>query len=296
MFARLSALLVLATLFAVAAKGQTLLGVLEDVPPLGPETQHRREVRVVFEKRGNEWQAFPSVCPDQQCLSSITSKYPQEVHWTVAFDGKNLGQITSTAPPRYAYYAEVGLQNLTDITSAPTVGTKSREFGGQTDAIVYRPLVTNSQPFASDPEGWKRSPLSVEQSARVKQAFRQHFGKLCQLDKDDLKQLPYTDENLKVVTAYKSRSGWAIASVHLQGAIDCADTEAGFEIDDSWFAVTPDMGVQHLDDGVWLVDAGDYDNNGHSELVFSINRDNRGGYELFYDGFKKRAVFEYIYH
>ncbi len=27
-----------------------------------------------------------------------------------------------------------------------------------------------------------------------------------------------------------------------------------------------------------------------------INRDNRGGYELFYDNFKKQAVLEYSYH
>jgi hypothetical protein len=47
---------------------------------------------------------------------------------------------------------------------------------------------------------------------------------------------------------------------------------------------------------MWLVDAGDYDNDGKSELVFSIDRYNRGGYELFYDDFKKRTIFEFGYH
>jgi len=51
-----------------------------------------------------------------------------------------------------------------------------------------------------------------------------------------------------------------------------------------------------LDSGLWLVDAGDYDNDGRSELVFSIDRDNEGGYELFHDGFQKRAVFNFNYH
>jgi hypothetical protein len=200
-------------------------------------------------------------------------------------------------PRRYDHYAEVGLQSLADTRSVPTVGNQSRQFGGYTDEPVYRPLVTNSQSFVADPDGWKRLPLSAEQTLKVRQAFRQHFGKLCQLGKDDaLKPLPYTDENLTIAAAYKSKTGWAIARVHLAGAIDCVDKEAGFEIDDSWFTATPEMDVHHLDDGMWLVDAGDYDNNGHSELVFSINRDNRGGYELFYDSFKKRAVFEYSYH
>jgi hypothetical protein len=51
-----------------------------------------------------------------------------------------------------------------------------------------------------------------------------------------------------------------------------------------------------LGNGIWLVDAGDYDNDGKSELVFSIDRYNQGGYELFYDDFKKHATFEYGYH
>lgn len=299
MFRRRDAFIFVLAMFSLAAKAQSpILGFLEDVPPFGSGTQHRRAVRVVFEKKGSEWQAFPSNCSDEQCLSSISVKYPLEIVWTVAFDGRSLGQITSTTPHRFGYYAEVGLQNITSTSFVPTVGDRSRQFGGQTDASVYRPLVTNSKPFVSDPEVWKRSPLSVEQIFRVRQAFRQHFGKLCQLagDQTHLKPLEYTDEKLMVVSAYKAKTGWAIARVHLQGAIDCADTEAGFETDDSWFAVDTQMQVRHLGDGIWLVDAGDYDNDGHSELVFSINRDDSGGYELFYDQFKKHVVFQYIYH
>jgi len=41
---------------------------------------------------------------------------------------------------------------------------------------------------------------------------------------------------------------------------------------------------------------GDYDGDGKSELVFSIDDYNRGGYRLFYDDFGQRAVFEFSYH
>jgi hypothetical protein len=47
---------------------------------------------------------------------------------------------------------------------------------------------------------------------------------------------------------------------------------------------------------LWLVDAGDYDNDGKSELIFSINRENEGGYEIWYDSFKKHAIFKFNYH
>ena len=299
MFGRSMTLFFTLAAFAAPATAQSIMiGALEDVPTNAAEPQYRRAVRVVFERKGSEWQAFPSSCPDVKCLSSVTAKYPHEVVWTVAFDGKSLGKIAATTPKRFDYYAEVGLQEITAQGSVPVVGKRSQAFGGYTDAAVYRPLVTNSQPFVADPDLWKRSQLSAELSRRLRQQFRSHYGKLCQLGKDEttLKPLPYSDENIKIVQAYASQSGWAVARLHLEGAIDCADIEAGFEIDDGWFVIDAQNNVRYLDDGLWLVDAGDYDNDGHSELVFAINRDNRGGYELFYDDFKKHAVFEYSYH
>jgi hypothetical protein len=83
--------------------------------------------------------------------------------------------------------------------------------------------------------------------------------------------------------------------LHLE-AVDCADVEAGFDIDDPWFVVDTKKSIAYLESGIWLVDAGDYDNDGRSELVFSINRDNEGGYEIYYDNFKKHATFRFNYH
>ena len=95
--------------------------------------------------------------------------------------------------------------------------------------------------------------------------------------------------------AYGSDEGRIVAEMHLE-AIDCGDVEAGFDIDDPWFVVDLTGIVTYLDAGLSLVDAGDYDNDGHSELIFSIHRENEGGYELFYDTFTKRSVFHFTYH
>jgi hypothetical protein len=47
---------------------------------------------------------------------------------------------------------------------------------------------------------------------------------------------------------------------------------------------------------MWFVDAGDYGNDGKTEVVFSIAGYDTGGYELFYDDFTKHATFEFSYH
>ncbi|MGE5112747.1 MAG: hypothetical protein ACM3JB_17915 [Acidobacteriaceae bacterium] len=63
-----------------------------------------------------------------------------------------------------------------------------------------------------------------------------------------------------------------------------------------WYVLVPDGQAHYLDSKMHLVDAGDYDNVGKSELIFSIDDCNRGGYKLFYEDFKQKAVFEFSYH
>jgi hypothetical protein len=292
-------LLALGAIVANAAGQNLILGVLEDVPGVYAGEPNVRRVRTVFQKNGQNWTAFPSECPDQDCLKTISLEFPLEVTWAVGFDGRTLGQVTGRTPKDFKFYAHIGLQEIISGASVPTIGKRSSDYGGFTGASVYRPLIANSQSFFRDPESWKPSQPSPELVKLLRQQFRRKFPKLCKISKQDetkLEPFLYRDLDVKLVKGYASNKGWTIARLHLQDAIDCNDVEAGFEIDDPWFALDPQQTVQYLDSGMWLVDAGDYDYDGRSELVFSIDRDNRGGYELYYDDLKKHVVFEFGYH
>jgi len=282
-----------------SATGQeVVLGVLEDNHGSYAGEPNFRSVRVVFQKSGTDWKSFPSDCRDQNCLKTVAANYPGEMKWTITFDGRNLGQITSRTPSEFKWYAAIGQQEIAATDSVPTIGKRSPEFGGYTEDVVYRPLVANSQPYFKDPEEWKQFRPSQDLASILRQAFRKQFPKLCRLggpEHSRMDAFPYRDQEVGLVKAYASKLGWSIARLHLQ-AVDCADVEAGFDIDDPWFAVSPDGSAIHLADGMWLVDAADYDNDGKSELLFSIDRDDRGGYELFYDSFKKHVTFEFSYH
>ena len=92
--------LALTSAAAIATGQAVVLGVLEDVPGVYAGEPNSRQVRVVFRKVGKEWEAFPSSCPDQSCLKTISSQYPSESVWTISFDGRNLGQVNSTNSER----------------------------------------------------------------------------------------------------------------------------------------------------------------------------------------------------
>jgi hypothetical protein len=282
------------------ASGQmqpTLVGILEDNPGHYAGNPHYRDVRVVFRREGTEWFAFPSNCPEQSCLKTIAAKFPAQVNWTVSFNGKQVGQVVSRTPPSFDFYSTVGQQTIVGSTAPPKLGNPSSDFAGFLGEPVYRPLVAISEPNYRDPEDWKPTQLSTDTTAAVRKAFRNRFPKVANCSKQDIehgKPWPYTDANIRVNKAYASNRHWLIAEVLLSG-YEC-DGPSAEPFSSQWFVITPEQQVHFLDSSMWLVDAGDYGNDGKSELVFSIDDYNRGGYKLFYDDFRQEAVFEFNYH
>jgi hypothetical protein len=294
---RISALITVCCLSAVAQQKQPLfLGVLEEFPETVDASV--RVVRAMFQKTGADWKSFPSQCPDQACLKTIAARYPAEVAWTIAFDGKNLGQITGRTVRELPGSSEIGRQDIVSGT-APTIGKRSGEYGGVWDMAVYRPLVVVSQPNFKDPESWKPAVPSESLLDSVRKQFRRQYPSLCHMDstKETVKNpWHYQDKSIQVVRAYSSQKGWTIIGLHLDKARDCSDEEAGDQVDDPWFAIDRNGTIQLLDKGITLIDAGDYDNDGKSEILFVINRYREGGFELFYDDFKKHAIFDLSFH
>lgn len=296
----IAAALLPASLMVAPACGQqafTMLGVLEDTPGLYVGDPHCRSVRIVSYKDGTEWKKFPVDCGTDECLEASAPKYPAETTWTIAFDGSNVGTVISHAPSRLDTYSSVGQQRLADERSAPAMGKPCREFAGWLSANVYRPLVANSQPFFKDPEQWKRSELSSEVVGLLRRQFRQKFSKVtnCANPEDsDPKPRPYHDDDIKIVAAYSSREHWSVVRLQLE-PYRC-DGPADDPFIDQWYALSPTHEVKFLDKAMWLVDAGDYDNDGRSELVFSVDDYDLGGYRLFYDHFEKKVAFEFSYH
>lgn len=290
---------------ALAAQGKStapdptqpvIIGVLEDVPGHSIGQPHVRAVRAVFEEQGDKWLPFPSNCSEPGCLRTIVSKYPSEITWTITFDGRNLGKIKSHTPTQFEAYSDIGLEPIAAEEGVPVIGKRNTEFSGYLGEPVYRPLVVNSRTNFKDPEEWRPSQVSSELAAIIRRQFRNRFpaGSRCdQGDPTDDRLLTYPDEDIKLEKAYSSKNGRTVAKMQLSQYLCSGDPEHNFP--DQWF-VAKNGEATFLGEGLQLVDAGDYDNDGKSELIFSISRDNRGGYELFYDDFKKRAVFEFSYH
>ena len=287
------------TIGVSAQQQRLMLGVLEDAPGLVGEPNYL-SVRVLFFKDGPEWKAFPNHCPDVKCLKSSVSNYPRQVSWTIAFDGRILGEVTSNRPDAFVGYGFIGQERIAGSGPVPHVGKRSEENAGFLGGAVYRPLVANSQPNYQDPELWKPAQISNDTLMSLRQQFRKKFPKVLNCPKEGQTWRPwkYADGNIKLLKGYSSRNGWFVAALVLK-EYRC-DGPYDFNSDDpyaaQWFVIGPDKRVRFLGGDMWLVDAGDYDNDGKSELLFSVAGYNWGGYRLFYDELRKHVDFEFNYH
>ena len=274
-----------------------LVGALEDVPGRFTNEPSSRKVRVLFRKSGDEWQAFESHCPDEACLKQAPSAFPRTVTWTVIYNGRTIGMVDAETPAAFDSYSHTGLQAILPEDRVPTVGERSLEWAGFLDQPVYRPLVTVSAPEWRDPDDWKQTAISEQMRSALRRAFRAKFPNVenCTTPEENLaRRWVYSDEDIGMTDAHASNKNWSLATVSLRDYRCDGPPDAPYV--DQLFSVDPAGRVAFIGGEMRYLDAGDYDDDGRSELVLSIDGYNRGGYALLFDEFARRATFEFNYH
>lgn len=298
--ARKITILALATLaLAGGAQGalaqDAIVGILEEQPGDG-DAKPAPFVRAVFKKTGGAWTAYDSACLKGSC-------YPGETNWTVGFDGKVVGQVRGVTPASWEMMSDVGRQKPAAGAKPPFIGQRSNDFVGWAGGPVYRPLVTNTTGKVADPETWKAAAVPAPLDAALRQRMHTKFASAmrCASPEENVPAAwAYGDKDLVVEGAYASAAGWRIARVGLK--IDdyrCdgpLDTSGDSPFSPLTVAIAPDGAMTDLGFDMKLLDAGDYDGDGKSELVFMYSRYNADGYKLFSNGFAENADFGFSFH
>jgi hypothetical protein len=275
---------------ATTASTDIYLGALEERPGSMEGEASRRVVRVLFRKDGAEWRALDAA-----------SGAPSEISWTIASRGADLGALTSRGPAATAMSADVGIQEIDADQTVPTVGERSQEFAGWAGAAIYRPLVAVSQPNLADPEAWAARDLDAGETQRLIQAFRAQFPAVTNCASPEA-NVPapwaYTDADIAHGGALASSQGWVVANLTLTNYRCDGPPSMGeaTPFTAQTFAISPEGEVTALGQGLTFVDAGDYDADGASELVFQLSDYNRGGYVIFYEHLAKHAEFAFSFH
>lgn len=299
MMSRLAAIWVtLSFILAVPGPAQestVVVGVVEwsRCPPDSPVTV---SARALFRLRGAEWIALTH--PE---ASDATTRSPHP--WVVTFDGRNLGSILTVDTGFHSKHADNYTRDhvlrLVPSRSLPRIANATRTFTGWLwcSPPPWRPLVLVSVPHFRDPERWR--PFQPDTSGR-----RALFGRFRAVvdtvvvcpngEGKPAQRWQFNPSDLVFDKSYQDTLGHSLLALRLKQPVNACEFTAGPEWSAHWFLVGHD--TLYLGSQLELVDAGDYDTDGHSEVLFWHSAYNQDGYTLFYDQFRKRLDYWWTYH
>ncbi len=281
-----------------------LVGILEDDRSElinwkeGPS--HNRVIIPLFEKKGDEW--------------ILNTFHSEKIQWTIAFDGRNAGAIESRPNMNKAPLNTDTHVPIPQPGQVLTMGKPSEDFSGWQNTLFNRPLVLVSRGSFKDPDEWKPFKPTKDQTRVFKSTFRTEYPKVlnCNENEEPLpKPWPYKDTDIKITKAYHSNKGDSLVGIFLEGG-KCGINDGPFQL--QLFLFRSDKSAAHLtldsrkrrlyrygfdrDDllSLILVDAGDYDGDGKSEVIFFVSGYNEDGYAMFYDSFRKNVFWTWTYH
>ena len=260
------------------------LGILEH---RNSDGEKGHNARVTFYKEGDQWKAFRSDFNTEEALSQAAQSFPEEMRWTVCFDGREYGSLASKNPRVVNFYKDVGTHQIASEGRVPTAGKPSATFSGWPGGLTYRPLVLSSRANCADPGGWRPAQPSASDLKGIRSYLQKEY------------RIPAARISRARITANKSYASQArgakLISVNVAGIKALPDPGEDGQNRNAWFYVEGGE-VRYLGSDMLLVDAGDYDGDGKEEVVFKIQRYNNDGYALYYDGFEQKAEFGWGYH
>jgi hypothetical protein len=291
-------ILVCVAFFGIALCAQTpsdekiYVGVLDDAREemvnWKPGVAQERIVRPAFEKTVTGWKQVDA------------SSLPARMNWTVAFDGKNLGSVETQAGSEEGFTAVQKI--LTPASAIPIIGSPSQQFAGLMavgPTRVRRPLIVISKLYFHDTDGWKRTKLSDEIAALVRTAFRREYPHVDRCKDEEIveRNWKFPNSTLAFPIAYGSNKNSFLVEASLNAG-DCGYVnDPNDPMSAPWFFVSPDGTVRRIGSFMSLLDAGDYDNDGKSEVVFLLSQgENTDGFVLYDASFEKQTSLLWHYH
>jgi len=258
-----------------------------------------RNITPYFVKDGSEWKRIQQL--------------NQKMRWTVAFDGRSLGQIDSEPIPLSesrpkGFPALLCVHAiLTPSANIPVVGRASGDFDGGFGVYVRRPLVVVSRPNFVDPDQWKRTKPPDDVVEQTRATFRETFRHVrrCDPSGEILKtDARFPDSDILVLKAYGSNKDSFLIETQLKNHRCVYNVDGGkLQLLEGvqWYYVTPNREAVFLARDWQLVDAGDYDSDGKSEVIFYVAESEEdseietAGYVLFYDDFRRSVRFTWTF-
>jgi len=270
-----------------------LLGVVEETN----QAPDSIAARVLFSKMNNKWQILNTEqSQDKLDISKVT--------WTLAFDGKSLGKITTINNYELKYpdctwcFHRDKYFRVEDKSKFPKLGNKEKRFSDWSYQPSTRPIVIVNKPFYKDHEKWKRYRPNLDVLKVLFPILKEKIGQAYHCEgppKWDAKEIDLKINDVKFFRSYRNNKGQMLVSAGIiEEHIKNCDGPTDKTQEPMWFFISSDTKFVGFE--LDLLDAADYDNDGDIEFIFSHSGYNRDGYTLYESDFNERYDYYWSYH
>lgn len=279
------------------AFSEVMLGALEETEKSYVNERGILQARLLFVNNNSDWKAVDNV-------EEANKLDTREIVWTVAFDGKNLGNIKTKDPnpknefeggwtfPRDKYHLIINPER------APNIKNINKQFGGWMLEPKNRPLVLISKPNYKDPEEWKQFKPTVNYTQQlypyVKDVIKTAYH--CKGAPNwDAVPIEFKHDDLELYKSYRNNKGEMLIAIGIARR-HIKDCDGPLRPEDSPNWVFLGKTTKFIGNELELLDAGDYDADNKSEFIFWHSGYNEDGYTLFDKDFTERVDYYWKYH
>ena len=220
-----------------------------------------------------------------------------DTEWAMVMDGKILGKVKGAFQPRKTPCL-YGSGCLLAVGKKLPETKKSDVYSGElSPKVTQRPIVVITSydgkpiPFATNPDKWRTETPAADWVGRFNQAFREKFAstKNCaQAGEGPEKAVlaEYTDHDISVRRSLVSQRGQRMVEMLLKN-YRCKDVPADGPYSAQLFHFKNGLDWVWLGNGMSFLEAGDYDGDGQSELIYFMSRGGKDGFVMYYNSVSK---------
>ena len=259
-------------LLSVSVRAEDVyLGILDE-PQMGGDVS----AKIMFVKQGDQWRsaAFEFYRSGRFFLPDFSN-----TNWTAAYQNRSLGNIKIIDPDpeqkliNPAHYIRSKFFSVMGNPDIPKIPNTAKRFEGWNKTPENRPLVIVSKPNVADPENWQPVTADNHLKQLLYKPLRLVMGKFNAFRCPDgpfvNKSEPFhlSPGDIVIYSVYKNARNCQLVAIGLDQAKYGCDGPIRPEWRDHWFLIDGDE-IDFLDQELTLVNTGDYDNDGKTELLF----------------------------
>jgi len=273
------------------SKSPPVVAVLENPQCQDPDTII---VRALFVDSDTGWIALTN-----RGLFDNASIHPG-MKWTIGMGGKSIGNVQlvdviPNVPNNWSFPRDMFI-GISTISGLPLIENFEKMFCGWCNPPKYRPLVLCKNESVEDPDKWVEFEPDISICESLYPIFRSETDSVfyCPDTWEVVKRFDYKSTDLIVIDGYRNNRGQTIVALQLDIRKRNCDGPPGFDWASHWFLLgeVPVLLGRSLE----YVDAGDFNGDGESEVLFWYSAYNRDGYTLFSNKLTKRVDFWWGYH